>query len=401
MRSGDPSLRDNTKPKKTMKRLIVILLVLLAALAPPLLQAQTTESFTFTTNRVVPDGNYSGMSDVQTITSGIGSIGSIKVRLKVNGEFNGDLYGYLRHSSGFTVLLNRPGKTAANPIGYGDSGLEIILDDASLNDLHTYQTVTTPPDGTPLTGTWMPDGRKVDPDLVTDADPQSTSLRNFSGLDASGQWTLYLVDAQSGGTNMLVEWGLDITGTANSSITWANPADIVYGTALSGAQLNASVLFDSTNVLGTFAYSPPEGTVLNAGSGQTISVTFTPADGNTYPTLTKQIAINVLKAPLTITAQNTNKVYGANLPVFSATYSGFVNGDTNTSLTTQATLGTGATPASPVANYAITASGATASNYMITEIDGTLAITPASVDDYRGEHQQGLRRRLAGLHRHL
>jgi subtilisin-like proprotein convertase family protein len=376
-RSGDPTLRDNNKPKNTMKTLKVILLVLLAAMLPPLLQAQTTESFTFTTNRVAPDGNYSGMSDVQNITSGIGSIASLKVRLKVTGEFNGDLYAYLRHSSGFTVLLNRPGKTASNPLGYGDSGFDITLDNASLNDLHTYQNVTIPQDGSPLTGIWQPDGRNVDPDLVTDADPQSASLNNFVGLAASGQWTLYLVDAQSGGTNMVTEWGLDITGTANSSITWANPADTVYGMALSDTQLNAAVIYNSTNVPGAFVYSPPIGTVLNAGSGQTLSVTFTPTDGNTFLPLTKQVTINVQKAPLTITAQNTNKVYGADLPTFTANYSGFVNGDTNTSLTTPATLGTIATSASPVANYPITVSGATASNYIITPVNGTLAITPA------------------------
>jgi subtilisin-like proprotein convertase family protein len=360
-----------------MKTLKVILLVLLAGLLTPLLQAQTTESFTFTTNRVVPDGNYSGLSDIQSVTSTIGSINSVKVRLKVAGEFNGDLYAYLRHSSGFTVLLNRPGKTVSNPLGYGDSGFDITLDDASPNDLHLYQAVTTPPDGFPLTGTWLPDGRNVDPDVVTDADPQTTSLKNFAGMAASGQWTLYLVDAQTGGTNMLTEWGLDISGSANSSITWANPADIVYGTALSAAQLNASVVFDSTNVPGTFAYSPDVGTVLNAGAGQTLSVTFTPTDTATFLPLTKQVIINVQKAPLTITALDTNKLYGAALPTFSASYSGFTNGDTTANLTTPVTLGTTATAASPVASYLITASGATASNYTIVQVNGHLAINPA------------------------
>ena len=32
-------------------------------------------------------------------------------------------------------------------------------------------------------------------------------------------------------------------------------------------------------------------------------------------------------APLTITARNASKAYGAPLPAFSVTYSGFVNGD--------------------------------------------------------------------------
>src|ERR1017187_8492662 len=115
-------LRATTQIHNTMKTLKAILMVLLAAVSPLLLQAQTTESFTFTTNRLVPDGNFSGLSDVRTVTSAVGNISSLKVRLKVTGEFNGDLYAYLRNTNGFVVLLNRVGKTTANPYGYGDSG---------------------------------------------------------------------------------------------------------------------------------------------------------------------------------------------------------------------------------------------------------------------------------------
>jgi hypothetical protein len=63
---------------------------------------------------------------------------------------------------------------------------------------------------------------------------------------------------------------------ATPTITWATPADLVYGTALSGTQLNATA-----SVAGTFVYSPAAGTVLNAGAGQTLSVTFTPDDAST------------------------------------------------------------------------------------------------------------------------
>jgi len=59
------------------------------------------------------------------------------------------------------------------------------------------------------------------------------------------------------------------------SITWPSPADIVYGTALSGIQLNATA-----NVAGTFSYNPAAGTVLTAGASQTLSVTFTPEQGS-------------------------------------------------------------------------------------------------------------------------
>ena len=65
---------------------------------------------------------------------------------------------------------------------------------------------------------------------------------------------------------------------------WATPADITYGTALSATQLNATA-----NVPGTFVYTPLAGTVLNAGAGQTLSVTFTPTDAANYTTATKTV----------------------------------------------------------------------------------------------------------------
>ena len=49
---------------------------------------------------------------------------------------------------------------------------------------------------------------------------------------------------------------------ATPSITWPTPATIVYGTALSATQLNATA-----SVPGTFVYTPAAGTVLPAGAG--------------------------------------------------------------------------------------------------------------------------------------
>jgi hypothetical protein len=84
---------------------------------------------------------------------------------------------------------------------------------------------------------------------------------------------------------------------ATPVITWPTPADIVYGTALSATQLNATV----AGIAGTFVYSPAAGTILNAGSAQTLSVTFTPDDAVNYTTATATVSINVLKATPVIT----------------------------------------------------------------------------------------------------
>ena len=57
---------------------------------------------------------------------------------------------------------------------------------------------------------------------------------------------------------------------ANAVITWDNPADIVYCTALSSTQLNASFTHSDTGaqLQGTTIYSPSVGTYLDAGNGK-------------------------------------------------------------------------------------------------------------------------------------
>ena len=90
--------------------------------------------------------------------------------------------------------------------------------------------------------------------------------------------------------------------------------------------------------------------------------------------------------PLTITAPSGTMIYGGPVPALIPSYSGFVNGDTAASLTTQPTCTTTATSASPVATYPITCSGGVASNYSFTYVGGTLSVvivdrywTPAGV----------------------
>ena len=83
---------------------------------------------------------------------------------------------------------------------------------------------------------------------------------------------------------------------ATPAITWAAPAAITYGTALTAAQLDAS----SGGVAGTFAYSPAAGAVLGAGS-QTLSATFTPTDTADITTATGSVTLLVNQAVPVIT----------------------------------------------------------------------------------------------------
>jgi len=247
-------------------------------------------------NISIPDGDANGVQDIRTVVSDITEITSVKLRLKVAGNFNGDLYGYLRHTSGSTthisVLLNRPGRTTSNTNGYSDCGLDVTFTDSATNDIHTYRSVITPPTGSPSAGEWQPDARFVDPGIVTSNSPRSTFLSGFAGLSAGGKWTLFLADVDGGGTNFLTSWGLEISGKTTPAITWSYPTAITYGTALGPGQLNAAAA-----VPGTLVYNPPAGTILAAGSNQTLSVTFTPADTNSYAITTASVTLTIIDVP--------------------------------------------------------------------------------------------------------
>lgn len=162
-------------------------------------------------------------------------------------------------------------------------------------------------------------------------------------------------------------------GKLTPTVTWPAPADLTYGTALGTNQLNAT-----TSVQGTFSYLPAAGTRLNAGATYPLVAAFTPNDPATYASVTVTQTVTVVKAPLTITADNQTNTFGSPLPALTASYSGFVYGENATVLNTSVSLATTAQANSPAGNYAITASGATAANYNITFASGVLVIAKAT-----------------------
>jgi Divergent InlB B-repeat domain len=88
--------------------------------------------------------------------------------------------------------------------------------------------------------------------------------------------------------------------SSTPTITWANPAAITYGTALSGTQLDATATYNGANVAGTFTYSPAKGTVLGAGT-QTLSVLFTPSNTSNYNPVSASATLQVNQATPKVT----------------------------------------------------------------------------------------------------
>ena len=137
-------------------------------------------------------------------------------------------------------------------------------------------------------------------------------------------------------------------------------------------------------------------TTATAASGVgTYSITASGAVDANYTISYAAGTLTVDPALLNITAENKSKVYGAVLPALTASYSGFVNGDTAANLTTQATLSTIATAASGVGTYSITASGAVDANYTISYAAGTLTVDPALLNITAENKSKGVRRSAA------
>ena len=95
-------------------------------------------------------------------------------------------------------------------------------------------------------------------------------------------------------------------GQATPAVT-VNPIAMTYGTALANSQLGGIATWivngSPANVSGTYTFSSgTSGTVLNAGNGQTESVTFTPNDTTDYATVTSaSTMVNVSQATPTFT----------------------------------------------------------------------------------------------------
>ena len=152
-------------------------------------------------------------------------------------------------------------------------------------------------------------------------------------------------------------------------MNWPVPTNIIYGTVLGTNQNDATA-----SVPGTFVYNPTNGTVLPVGTNA-LQVMFTPTDTN-YPAVYLTNTLAVTPAPLTITALNTNKVYGQTVTFAGTefTTSSLVAGDSVTNVTL---VSAGAPGGAAVGSYAIVpgaAAGVGLVNYSITYSNGVLTV---------------------------
>jgi subtilisin-like proprotein convertase family protein len=196
---------------------------------PCFARGQALITHTYSVNSAVPDGDPNGFSDTRSIVTSQTEIRDVNVTLDISGlgtygGSNGDLYVYLTHQAGFSVLLNRPGRRSGSSMGYDDSGLgAVTFDDAAANgDVHSYRFTLSGNHDTassPLTGSWRPDGRNVDPGSVADTDNRGALLNSFNGLNPNGDWTIFVADMQTGGQVQINSWSVSVTAVPEPATT--------------------------------------------------------------------------------------------------------------------------------------------------------------------------------------
>ena len=163
----------------------------------------------------------------------------------------------------------------------------------------------------------------------------------------------------------------------------ANNQSKVYGAALPTLTASYAGLVNG-DTAASFTTQPSLATTATAGShvsNNPYSITASGAADSDYTINYVFGALTVTPAPLTVTANNQSKVYGAVLPTLTVGYSGLVNGDTAASLAIRPRLPRPPRPPamSSGSSYAITASGAVDTDYSFSYVAGTLTVTPAAL----------------------
>jgi hypothetical protein len=201
----------------------------------------------------------------------------------------------------------------------------------------------------------------------------STTATNASAV---GSYPITPAGATAGNYTLTFVPGTLAVGQNLLTITADNKTK-TYGAALPGftARFSGLVNGDTSSVVTGLQFSTTATVGSNVG---TYAITPFGASATNYALAYVPGTLTINSAALTITANNATKTYGAALPSFTASYAGLVNGDTS-SVVTGLQFNTTATTASNVGSFAITPSGALATNYTIGYVPGTLTINPAAL----------------------
>ena len=171
---------------------------------------------------------------------------------------------------------------------------------------------------------------------------------------------------------------LTVQDKSTQTIVLTSLPDMTYGGDAYTLPAQTEEGFDLTWASSNTAVATISGNTLTVKGAGTAAITASQAGNEEYKPFSKEFALTVAKAPLTITAQDFTRYEGEENPAFTVSYEGFVKNEDATVLTAQPVIATTATVESAAGTYPITVSGATAANYEITFVAGTLTVQDKS-----------------------
>ena len=222
--------------------------------------SSSTFSFTtpiqlcFSTPTPIPDNDPNGVSTTFAIANS-SEILDLNVSVDISHTWVGDLLISLEHvNSGTTVvLMDRPGRDGSG-VGCSSDDVNTMFDDNDVNPVENQCNGTSPAIG-------------------PDSQPEE-ALSAFNGLNANGDWTLFVSDNANLDTGQVNEWCLDLSTSGlpdfSTAIDDAPSVDEDSGVTIIDVLAN-----DTASVNGAAPISvvtqPTNGTVVITNGGDNLS----------------------------------------------------------------------------------------------------------------------------------
>ncbi|MEI7884900.1 MAG: MBG domain-containing protein [Clostridia bacterium] len=164
------------------------------------------------------------------------------------------------------------------------------------------------------------------------------------------------------------------------TVTWQSTLSFSYDSSEKTvvANLGNAANNDSLN----FNFSGNNGTNVNGYSAAVTGITGVLSSNYELPSSGLATNWSITKAPLTITADNRNLNYGAEVPTYTASYAGFVGSEGIANLGGALQLTCIYAQGDNIGEYTITPAGFSASNYELTFISGKLTCQALPITIY-------------------
>ena len=248
-----------------------------------------TQTITFTTNAPASAAYKSNFTVTTAASSGLAVV------YTSSGACNnsGATYTMTSSTGTCTVIANLPGNT-------NYTAAPKITESTTASKGAATVTFTGAPVTAPYQSTFT----------VTATTNASTKAVITASGSCSISGTTVTMTSGSGTCTVTASWATDsqyLAASASqtttgerlvSSLTWATPAAITFGTTLTSTQLNAKASSGSTTLTGAFVYTPASSNVPAAGNN-TLSVVFTPTNITNYTSATGSVMLLVNKASTT------------------------------------------------------------------------------------------------------